>query len=161
LDQPALALQLIALLERLGEQQRDVLTLLDQQHAAMVARDLTRLSEITGALIERADQIQSLERVRTTISDQLVTALGVDDPSLPLRDIVAHLDDSALSNRLFQLRDDLIAVQQRLAEARGRNQQLASNVLDANDATLRNLMTALREAGLGPNDGPRVLDRRA
>jgi hypothetical protein len=161
LDQHSLSRQLIALLERLGEQQRDVLSLLEQQHNAMVARDLTNLSEIARSLVQRATQLQTLERERSKVSGQLAAALGADDPALSLRDIAARLDDSGLADLLLQLRDELVATQQRLTEARDRNQQLAANVLDANDATLRNLMAALREAGFGPDDTPRVLDRRA
>ncbi len=156
------ALQLTRLLESAGQQQECTLSLLDRQHEAMIARDLPRLGELAGALVGSAEETRQLEQERAVLTRQLASFFGVSNPAeLSLREIAERVDDRNLAARLLALRDELLEAQEQIGAARERNQSLAANILEANDNTLRNLMEALRQAGHGPDDTPRVIDRRA
>ncbi len=151
--------RLLEVLEATNAEQLAVLALLEEQHAAMTQRDLTRLSELATGLVSRAEALHQLEQERATITRQLTGAnerLG-DQPSL--QEIAASSEGN--SARLLSVRQQLLDTQEQVAKWRTRNQALASNVLEANDAALRNLMEALRDSGDRPDDRPRVLDRRA
>ena len=160
MDAPAAARDLIRILERTAERQRQTLTLLERQREAMIARDLTSLGELAGELVDLAEEAQHIENERAALTRQLVSASGGDPAAASLRDIAAGLDDPAAA-RLLELREELLALQQQVSAARDRNQALASDILAANDATLNALMEALREAGHGPDDTTGVIDRRA
>lgn len=161
MNRDALEQRLLDILEETNAEQRSVLALLEDQHQAMTQRDLTRLSELATSLVSRAESLQRLEQVRADITRQLSSA----DDHLDNQPTLQELADGASSpeNRehLLEIRQRLIETQELVAASRDRNQTLAGNVLEANDATLRNLMDALRDSGDRPDDRPHVLDRRA
>jgi hypothetical protein len=162
LEDLTLARQMIGLLKRTSGQQQRTLQLLDAQHEAMIARDLTRLAELAGALIGLAEETRQIDQERAALTRQLASVFGVANPAdLSLRDIAKRIDDQADAARMLDLRAELLAAQEIIGNRRERNQRLATNILEANDDTLRNLMEALREAGFGPDDTPRFIDRRA
>ena len=150
--------RLLALLNQINDEQRIVLTLLEQQHDAMIRRDLARLGELATELVNRAEQLQNLEQHRATVTRQIAAQHeGLAEDAI-LQEIAAK---SAAPDSLMDVRQRLLDTQQQVTEARDRNQTLANNVLEANDAALRDLMDALRDYGYGPGDTPHVLDRRA
>ena len=150
--------RLLETLNQINDEQRIVLTLLEQQHDAMIQRDLARLGELATELVNRAEQLQNLEQHRATVTRQIAAQHDGLAEDASLQEIAAK---SADPDSLMDVRQRLLDTQQRVTEARDRNQTLASNVLEANDAALRNLMDALRDYGYGPGDNPRVVDRRA
>lgn len=161
MDASSAAQGLIRVLERTAERQRRMLTLLERQREAMIARDLISLSELSGELVGLAEEAQRIETERAALTRQLVSASAGDPANTSLRDIADSLDDPEAAARLLELRDELLTLQGQVSAARDRNQALASDILAANDATLKVLMDALRQAGHGPDDTPRVFDRRA
>ena len=138
-----------------------MLELLDEQHEAMIQRDLTRLSELATNLVGRAESLQKLEQRRATITQQLTDTHADLDAQPRLQDIAERASSPESRAEMLALRERLLDTQERVTAARDRNQTLAGHVLEANDATLRNLMDALRESGDRPDDRPRVFDRRA
>jgi hypothetical protein len=153
--------QLLDILKATNAEQRSVLELLEQQHEAMIQRDLTRLSELATSLVSRAESLQKLEQQRSAVTQQLSATRDDLGAQPTLQEIAAGASSPVHHERMLDLRDHLLETQDAVATARDRNQTLASHVLEANDATLRNLMVALRESGDRPDDRPRVLDRRA
>ncbi|MEZ4520615.1 MAG: flagellar export chaperone FlgN [Thermomicrobiales bacterium] len=152
---------LLEILEQTHQRQQSVLELLDQQHQAMIERDLTRLSGIATELVGRAQELQGLEQQRAAVTRQITEmneGLG-ENPSLQE---IAILSPEPNRRDLFRdIRESLLHTQEQVTSARDRNQSLASNIVEANDDTLRNLMSTLRESGYSPEDTPRVVDRRA
>ena len=153
--------QLLDILYATQTEQRSVLELLDEQHDAMIQRDLTRLSALATSLVSRAESLQKLEQQRATTIQQLNDAPQGQGDQPTLQEIADRATSPAHRTEMLALRERLLDTQALVSEARDRNQILASHVLEANDATLRNLMDALRESGERPDDRPRVLDRRA
>ena len=153
--------QLFDVLEETHALQRSVLELLEQQNDAMIRRDLTILTELASSLVSRAEALHALEGRRAAITQQLSATtedLG-EQPSL--QEIADAGSTPERRESMLELRTRLLETQAQVDSARDRNQTLADHVLEANDATLRNLMEALRDTGHHPDDRPHVLDRRA
>lgn len=154
----ALEPRLLEILNQTNDEQRMVLALLEQQHEAMIQRDLARLGELATELVNRAEQLQNLEQQRAIITREISAQHDDLAGDASLQEIAAK---SPTPESLLEVRQSLLDTQQQVTRARDRNQTFASNVLEANDAALRNLIDALRDSGYGPGDTPRVVDRRA
>jgi flagellar biosynthesis/type III secretory pathway chaperone len=140
---------LAELLDILSRQHRiylDILTLTEEEHAALARRRPDSILETTRRKETMALQIKTLEESRRAIYRRLGRQWGIPTEELRLQDAIARCTGD-LSVRLSEIRDALRDVTVKLTEYSARNMRLCQGGIETIHTILQSAVRDVAKSG--------------
>ena len=165
----SIAGDLLAVLEAQAEVCDDLIALAEERHAALVAADADRLSDLVGREQPLLTRMRRLEAARVQVIRPWAARLATNAERLTVSDLVG-LVDTGTASALQQARDGLLAKIQQLGQANDVNAGFLQACLDSVNSSIAHLLQTVqldpRYASGGnrasqQEDTPRLTDFRA